>query len=240
MSISKPFITKHIKNGIKIYLVQDHLLENDLIIKLKNYGAVIDHHFNVIGFQHLLEHCFFFQSDDYNLRSNAATSFSDMSIEVSFQDRKVYSNNPTLLMIKKWFFKNNDYTHLNFSRNLTTDEVKKYINELDNESIYRDLLVIPWALQNFFISNKEYHYFGGNRQSFLNKEDDIVSFLKNPLPVPIEDISIYLRMSSYPFYSEIVNIFDKLKPISRPNLSFSYNKQDFFNKVVQILSLIHI
>lgn len=234
MSISKPFITKHIKNGIKIYLVQDHLLENDLIIKLKNYGAVIDHHFNVIGFQHLLEHCFFFQSDDYNLRSNAATSFSDMSIEVSFQDRKVYSNNPTLLMIKKWFFKNNDYTHLNFSRNLTTDEVKKYINELDNESIYRDLLVIPWALQNFFISNKEYHYFGGNRQSFLNKEDDIVSFLKNPLPVPIEDISIYLRMSSYPFYSEIVNIFDKLKPIPRPNLSFSYNKQDFFNKVVQI------
>lgn len=234
MSISKPFITKHIKNGIKIYLVEDHLLENDLIIKLKNYGAIIDHHFNVIGFQHLLEHCFFFQNDDYNLRSNAATTFADMSIEVSFQDRKVYANNPTLLMIKKWFFKNNDYTHLNFSRDLTIDEVRKYINELDNESIYRDLLVIPWALQNFFISNKEYHYFGGNRRSFLNKEEDIISFLKNPLPVPIEDISIYIRMSSYPFYSEIVNIFNKLKPISRPSISFSYNKQDFFNKVVQI------
>ncbi|QKE44578.1 putative metalloprotease [Yalta virus] len=234
MSISKPFIFKPLENGIKFYIVQDHLIENDLIIKLKNYGALIDHHLNIIGFQHLLEHCLFFQTDNYNLGSNASTSFSDMNLEIGFVDKKVYRNNPSLLMLRKWFFKNDDYTHLDFSRNLTVEEVRKYINELDNEFIYRDLLTIPWPLQTFFISNKEYHYFGGNRRSFLNKEKDIVDFLKKPLPIPLEDISIYLRASAFPFYSEVANIFKYIEPISRPNISFSYNKEEFFNKVVQI------
>lgn len=234
MSNSKPFIFKPLENGIKFYIVQDHLIENDLIIKLKNYGALIDHHFNIIGFQHLLEHCFFFQTDNYNIGSNASTSFSDMNLELGFVDKKVYKNNPSLLMLRKWFFKNNDYTRLDFSRNLTIEEVKKYINELDNEFIYRDLLTIPWALQTFFISNKDYHYFGGNRRSFLNKEKAIVDFLKKPLPIPLEDISIYLRMSAYPFYSEIANIFKHIKHVSRPKISFSYNKEEYFNKVVQI------
>lgn len=234
MNTTKPFIVKTLDNGIKIFIVQDHLLENDLIIKFKNYGAVIDHHFNVIGFQHLLEHCFFFQADNYNLLTNASTSFSDMNIEISFQNPKVYSNNPTLLVIKKWFFKNNDFTRLDFSRDLTKDEVILYINELDNEFIYRDLLSIHWGLQNFCLSDREYHYFGGNRRSFYNKEKDIISFLKNPFPVPTEDINIYLRVSFYQFYNEIAKIFSKIIKIPRPRLNFSYNKENFFNKVVQI------
>lgn len=234
MNISKPFIVKSLDNGVKIFIVQDHLLENDLIIKLKNYGAVIDHYFNIIGFQHLLEHCFFFQTDNYNLFTNASTSFADMNIEISFQNPKVYSNNPTLLVIKKWFFKNNDFTRLDFSRNLTKEEVNLYINELDNEFIYRDLLSIHWSLQNFFLSDKDYHYFGGNRSSFYNKEKEIISFLKNPFPVPTEDINIYLRVSCYQFYNEIAKIFSKIIKIERPALSLDYNKEKFFNKVVQI------
>lgn len=234
MNITKPFITKTLDNGIKIFIVQDHLLENDLIIKFKNYGAVIDHYFNIIGFQHLLEHCFFFQTDNYNLSTNASTSFSDMNIEISFQNPKVYPNNPTLLVIKKWFFKNNDFTRLDFSRDLTRDEVILYINELDNEFIYRDLLSIHWGLQNFCLSNKDYHYFGGNRSSFYNKENEIIAFLKKPFPVPTEDINIYLRISSYQFYNEIAKIFSKIKKVHRPKITFDYNKTNFFNKVVQI------
>lgn len=229
-----PFTSKILKNGIKIFIVEDSLIENDVIIKLKNYGAIIDHYFNVIGFQHLLEHCFFFQSDNYNLRSNASTSFSDMNLEINFQDTKLSANNATLTMIKKWFFKNNDYTKLNFSRDLTKKDIEKYINELDNEFIFRDLLTIPWPLQNFLISNREFHYFGGNRKSFLNKEEEIISFLKKPFPIPTEDINIFLRSSYKQFYPYIVKIFENVKTVKRPKLSLSYNKEHFFNKVVQI------
>lgn len=234
MSLTRAFVVKELENGIKIFIVQDHLMENDLIIKFKNYGAVIDHHFNIMGFQHLLEHCFFFQNDNYNLFTNASTSFSDMNIEISFQDRRVYPSNPTLLVIKNWFFKNNDLTKLDFSRKLTLDEIRLYINELDNEFVYRDLLSIHWGLQTFCLSNKDCHYFGGNQYSFYNKEYEIIEFLQKPFPVPNEDINIYLRASSYPFYKEIVNIFGHIKKIKKPELSFNYNREKFFNKVVQI------
>lgn len=234
MTLTSPFLRKTLDNDIKIFIVQDHFLENDLVIKLKNYGSVIDHHFNIMGFQHLLEHCFFFKNDDYNLSTNAGTSFADMNIEISFQDKKVSVNNPTLLMIKKWFFKNNDFTKIDFSRDLTLDQVKNYINELENESIYRDLLSLHWGLQNFFISDKNYCYFGGSERSFFNKEHEIIKFLKEPYPIPTEDINIYLRMSSRSFYNELSKIFSNIKKIPRKDLTFSYNKENFFNKVVQI------
>lgn len=224
-----------LNNNITIILLSDELLDNDLIIKFRNYGSIVDSITGINGFQHLLEHCFFFKTDNYNFLTNASTTFSDMCLELNINSKNVVANNESINILKKWLFKDDDYTRLNFSRNLTDDEIMKYINELDNEFFFRQHMNIPWDLQNFFVTNKKNHYFGGNRETFFGRESEIKKWLNDPYPIKNEDIFIFLRKSCRHFLGTLKNIFSSVqeqKNIKMPLLT--YNRENWLNKVVKI------
>lgn len=222
-------------NGVTIIILKDEYLENDFIIKFRNYGSIIDSVVGISGFQHLLEHSFFFNNDNYNFATNASTTFSDMCLELNIHSKNIIENNESINILKSWLFKNNDYTKLNFSRDLTINEISKYIDELDNEFFFRQNMNIPWDLQNFFLTNQKNHYFGGNRQTFFGREEEIKKWLSNPYPIENKDIFIFLKQSVRHFLNPIKNIFSQLSTNNNTETPMlSYNKKNWFNKVIKI------
>lgn len=225
---------EELENGIKIFNMNDSAMAEDLVIRFSNFGAIIDHFYDVIGFQHLLEHCIFHKRENQFLYSNAETTSSDMLIYFIFNKDKSDLEH-CLEYVEKWFFKNNDYREINLSRNLTLKEIEEYIKVLDNEYIYRDALDIPWPLPTFFLTNKQYHYLGGNRLSLQGREREIQSILQKPFTIASNDIQIFVNNSYARFIlPQIKKMFGKIIPVKRINKNFTLHPESFFNHVVSI------
>ncbi len=114
---------KVLKNDVTILIVEDSLLDYNFTIKFNNYGAILDKYNEVYGLQHLLEHAIFYNAKDLNLDYNAQTSMHYMAVQLHLTDNKELG----LYYIKKWLFKNNDFQRIDFSKNLTYEDVRRYI-----------------------------------------------------------------------------------------------------------------
>lgn len=232
----KEIIQKEIfPNKIVFFIIDDNLLSFDLIIKFKNYGSALDKHYGVSGFQHLLEHAIFYQDKNLNIPYNASTTPNYMSLELGLTSNQFKPNNdPSILILKKWLFQNNDFTRVNLSRNISLEDINNYIKELDNEYLFRSYLDVPWDLQTFLLTNGGMHYFGGNKYTFEEKQQQIFKLLTNPYPISPENIVIFLKKSKQNYFSTLRNIFINLKPIKTPKISLSYEPDNYYNKIIQI------
>lgn len=224
---------KRLSNNVRVLLVNDSFLDYNLTIKFNNYGAILDAHHNVYGLQHLLEHAIFYNGKDLNLDYNAQTSVHYMALQLSLP-----SNIETgLYYLRKWLFQNDDYTKIDFSRRMSTSDVKMFVNELDSEYKYRDILNIPWDSQFFLLTEGKANYMGGNYESFKEREDIIKRYLAAPEPIEPRDIVIMLGASKSEYYNKIVNLFSQLRPLNiKKDITYPihYHGKKFYDNIIQL------
>lgn len=223
---------KELPNKIRFFLLEDSLINSDLIIKFKNYGAALDKYYNIYGFQHLLEHTIF-ANKNLNIPFNGYTTFSDMFVTLDLND-KYYSNDSSINLLKKWLFKNNIFNKIDLSVNFPINNIKKYMSEINNEYIYRQTLNIPWPLNMFLLSNGESHSFCGTDTTFYNKENDIQKILSNPISILPDDVIIFLRKSKSFYYPYLKEIFSQIKRIKRENIVLPIETTPYDNKIINI------
>jgi len=218
-------------NKVKILVVNDSFLDHNLTIKFNNYGAILDTHSNIFGMQHLLEHAIFHNCKNLNLDYNAQTAIHYMALQLTLP-KEVLTG---IHYLRRWLFKDNDYSFINFSRDLSREEVNMFIDELHSEYKYRDVLNIPWDLQYFLLNKGQSHYMGGNLESFKERNEAIRKFLASPYPIAPQDIVVMLGESKIKYHREIIDIFSQLRPITpRKYDSIHYNAEPFYNKLIQI------
>lgn len=229
---------KILPNKICLYILNDKFFKNcmreDLVIIFNNYGSLLDNKTNIYGMQHLLEHVVFENYSNLNIYSNASTTMEDMSFELFFN--KDYSNtdDPCIKFIKKCLFVKNDFSKINLSRKLNDKEIEQYINEIDAEYNYRNTLPIPWDLKSLIFSNNNVIYMGGNKNTLFHKKKEIQNYLKEPEPIPPEDINIYLKKSKIHYLNDIENIFSQIKPIKKEPLKIKVDFDKVYNKIFKI------
>lgn len=225
----KNIISNVLDNGVKIYIVPDNYIDYDYIIKFNNYGSNLDKHINIYGFQHLLEHCIFYNYKNLNIFSNASTCPTYMSIEFNIP----HKNFDFVSLLKHWIFDNNNLKEISLVRNIDLKEINYYINELNSEYEFRNLLNIPWELQTFLLTNGQVHYFGGNNYTLLKKSKEIQKKLAKPVKIPPEDITIYIKKSKSNLYNKTRNLFSNLIPFKN-NISITYDEKNFYGHTIQI------
>lgn len=226
---------KNFSNNIILYVLNDkyfkEVFKNDFTIVFTNYGAILDIKHKIYGIQHLLEHAIFENYRNLNVYANASTSVNDMSLELNFSKNYKKTDDPCLKFVRKCLFENNNFTKINVSRDLTDERIKHYINELDAEHIFRSTLNASWNLEMFVYSNKDVVYFGGNKNTFENKVQNIKAYLKKPEPIDPSDIVLFLKRSKLEYLEEIEKIFSQIKPINKKKLELKINPEKYYNKI---------
>jgi hypothetical protein len=225
----KNVISNTLENGVKIYIVPDNLLDYDYIIKFNNYGSSLDKYLNIYGFQHLLEHAIFYNYNNLNMYINATTSVTDMTINFDIPQKDFNLQK----ILNHWIFKNNNLVEINLSRNIPNQSVINFINELDNEYEFRSLLYIPWDITTFLLTNGKVHYHGGNNITFSDKINAIKKRLLNPVKIPPQDISIFIKNNKSNIYKDTRRIFSQLKPFKN-NIILEYEEKNFYNKSIYL------
>lgn len=225
-----------LENGVTIIVLESHLLEDDFVLKINKYGASIDKYTDIYGGQHLLEHAIFNQYRNLNVESNALTNENIMALTLNFtKNLPPKKEDPVFLLLKNWLFKNNNLKKIDLSRNLSVTDVDNYINELEGEYHYRTQLYAPWNLQTFLSTGGRVHYYGGNVSCLINKKKEIRQYISNPIPIPPDDLVIYIKDTKLRHLPTIKSLFSHILPIEkRPNLNLKFEEQEFYNKSIQI------
>lgn len=225
----KNIISNVLDNGVKIYIVPDNYIDYDYIVKFNNYGSNLDKYINIYGFQHLLEHCIFYNYKNLNIFSNASTCPTYMSVEFNIP----YKNFDFVNLLKHWIFSNDNLKEINLVRNIKLEEINYYINELNSEYEFRSLLNIPWELQTFLLTNGQVHYFGGNNFTLSKKNKEIQKRLSKPVKIPPEDVTIFIKKSQSNLYNKTRDLFSHLVPFKN-KISISYDEKNFYGQTIQI------
>lgn len=228
-TVSRIIFREKLNNDISILCVDDNLIEHDIVIKIHNYGSFLDTHFGIIGFQHLLEHCISHKNEDNNIISNATTGFNYMTVDINVR----HGYEESLQYLKKWFFKNDRMDRIDFSRDLSKEDLEKYIKLLENEYLFRETLDLHWSQELFFLSEQEYYYYGGNEKTFYGKEKKIIKALSSPYPIDTSDITILIKNSAYSFIKPIREMFKDVKPVSVKRMKKSYNMSKIYNHIIE-------
>lgn len=218
-----------LSNGISILCIDDSFLEHDIVVKINNYGSFLDTEVGIIGFQHLLEHCISHKHEDNNIISNATTGFNYMTIDINVK----HGFEESIRYLKEWFFKNGNMDRIDFSRSLSLEDIKRYVNLLENEYLFRESLDLHWSQELFFISDQEYYYYGGNEKTFSGKEKDIQKALASPFPIDTSDIVILVKNSAYSFIKPLQDMFKNVKPVCVKRLKKGYKMSKIYNHLIE-------
>ncbi|AKS26317.1 putative metalloprotease [Diachasmimorpha longicaudata entomopoxvirus] len=191
-----------LKNGIIVFLQKNP--EFPCSIHLKNHGSFRDIESNVSGFQHLAEHAIFVEGHILSRDTNASTDFAHMIL---------YQDNVAILKSSL----TNKHNQISLARNLSKDRIQGFIDELDNEFLYRQQVNSANSPIYYLSTPFEVFYIGGNKLTLEKKEKEIQNALETYQPIATSDVVVFLDVDNEKNNMKLLELFQSIQKTESPS-----------------------